>query len=262
MLLPYAYNRCDAAGMVPKRLSAQLKREGRGPVGAAAYARMVNASPYSNHVSFVFPRVNRGLNVFPEELAKLPHACQACDFKYHHVTADGVFVREEGVVWFKMVSDSAVVYHLHDLMPREGKYMCEQCSNALQVPLFHVLPADYHACEPRGAAGRVGDARPQPPRYSGGDQEAAAAAQDRPGRCERQGGWRVSVQERALRQAAVHHRGRRKPPHGCKSRGGEPAALPHCDQAQGQARRPALRRSRPAHWRSPAALKEARPPQC
>ena len=63
----HAYNRCDAAGVVPKRLSAQLKREGRGPVGAAAYARMVNASPYSNHVSFVFPRVNRGLNVFPEE---------------------------------------------------------------------------------------------------------------------------------------------------------------------------------------------------
>ena len=48
---------------------------------------------------------------------------------------------------------------------------------------------------------------------------------------------------------------------GGESRGGEPAALPHCEQARGQARRPALRRSRPAHWRS-AALKEARPPQC
>jgi hypothetical protein len=64
------------------------------------------------------------------------------DFMYHHVTADGLFVREEGVVWFKMMSDSAVVYQLHDLLPREGKYMCEQCSNAVQVPLFHVLPAD------------------------------------------------------------------------------------------------------------------------
>jgi hypothetical protein len=40
----HAYNRCDGAGVVPTRLAAQLKRDGRGPVGAAAYARMGNSS--------------------------------------------------------------------------------------------------------------------------------------------------------------------------------------------------------------------------
>ena len=138
----HAYNRCDAAGVVPKRLASQLKREGRGALGAEAYAHMVNTSPYSNHVAFFFASINRNASVFAAEATKLPHARQACDLVYHHVTVDGACVREEGVVWFKMVSDSAVAYQLHDLLPREGKYMCEQCSNALQVPLFHVLPAD------------------------------------------------------------------------------------------------------------------------
>ena len=41
-----------------------------------------------------------------------------------------------------MVSDAAIAYQLHDLQPREGKYMCEQCSNAAQSPLFHAAPAD------------------------------------------------------------------------------------------------------------------------
>jgi hypothetical protein len=79
-------------------------------------------------VAFAFPAINRGVDVFPTEVEKLPHARQCCDVRYHHTRADGTAAREEGVVWFRMVTDVAVLYELHDLLPREGKYMCEQCS--------------------------------------------------------------------------------------------------------------------------------------
>ncbi len=51
--------------------------------------------------------------------------------------ADGTAAREEGVVWFRLVSDLAVPYQLHDLLSHEGKYMCAQCSNTAQKPVFH-----------------------------------------------------------------------------------------------------------------------------
>ncbi len=64
------------------------------------------------------------MDVFPAELTKLHHARQCCDVLYHHTRADGTAAREEGVVWFRMVSDAALPYELHDLLLREGKFMC------------------------------------------------------------------------------------------------------------------------------------------
>jgi hypothetical protein len=77
------------------------------------------------------------VDVSPAEAQKLPHARQCCDVLYHHTRADGIAAREEGVVWFRMVTDVAVPYQLHDLLPREGKYMCVQCSNTAQEPVVH-----------------------------------------------------------------------------------------------------------------------------
>ena len=165
----HAYNRCDAAGVVPKRLAAHEKRQSKGPVGAAAYAELVNSSSYGNHVAFSFPAINRGADVFPVDLAKLPHARQCCDVLYHRTRADGVAVREEGVVWFRMVTDVDVQYQLHDLLPREGKYMCAQCSDTAQEPLFH---AEVSEC-PRAtlpvdlAQVRAALATPAPERIQG-----------------------------------------------------------------------------------------------
>ena len=88
----HAYNRCDAAGVVPKRLAAHEKRQSKGPVGAAAYAQLVNSSSYGNHVAFSFPAINRGTDVFPAELTKLHHARQCCDVLYHRTRADRCFV--------------------------------------------------------------------------------------------------------------------------------------------------------------------------
>jgi hypothetical protein len=132
--------------VVPKRLAAHEKRQSKGPVGAAAYAELVNSSSYGNHVAFSFPAINRGADVFPVDLAKLPHARQCCDVLYHRTRADGVAVREEGVVWFRMVTDAALPYELHDLLPREGKFMCAQCSNTTQEPVFHVDVGDCPRC--------------------------------------------------------------------------------------------------------------------
>jgi hypothetical protein len=137
----HAYNRCDAAGVVPKRLAAHEKRQSKGPVGAAAYAELVKAS-YANHVASAFPAINRGVDVFPAELTKLLYARQCCDVLCHRTRADGTAAREEGVVWFRMVTDVALPYELHDLLPREGKFMCAQCSNSTQEPVFHVDVGD------------------------------------------------------------------------------------------------------------------------
>jgi len=138
----HAYNRCDAAGVVAKRLAAHEKRQSKGPMGAAAYAELVNSSSYDNHVAFAFPAINRSADVFPAEVEKLPHARQCCDVLYHRTRVDGTAAREEGVVWFRMVSDLALPYQLHDLLPREGKYMCVQCSNTTQEPVFHTKASE------------------------------------------------------------------------------------------------------------------------
>ena len=40
-------------------------------------------------------------------------------------------------MWLRTVTDVALPYELHDLLPREGKFMCAQCSNTTQEPVFH-----------------------------------------------------------------------------------------------------------------------------
>ena len=50
---------------------------------------------------------------------------------------DGTAAREEGVVWLRTVTDVALPYELHDLLPREGKFVCAQCSNSTQEPVFY-----------------------------------------------------------------------------------------------------------------------------
>jgi hypothetical protein len=163
----HAYNRCDAAGVVPKRLAAHEKRQSKGPVGALAYAELVNASSYANHVAFSFPAINRSADVFPAEVEKLPHARQCCDVLYHHTRADGTAVREEGVVWFRMVSDLALPYQLHDLLPRVGKYMCAQCSNTAQEPVFHTQVSECPRTTMPVALQRAAVASPDAARMQG-----------------------------------------------------------------------------------------------
>ena len=164
----HAFNRCDGAGVVLKRLAKQQKKQSKGPVGAVARSDVINVSTYHNHISFPFAAINRGVDVFPEQVDKLPHARQCCDMKYHH-TADGVDIREEGIVWFKMVSEVELPYQLHDLLKRDGKYMCTQCSNTTQVPVFH---AELTDCPRKTApvnleAARAAMCIPDPARISG-----------------------------------------------------------------------------------------------
>ena len=139
----HAFNRCDGAGVVGKRLAKVQQKQSKGPVGAAARSDLINTSAYHNHVSFSFDTINRGVDVFPAGLDKLPHARQCCDIKYHH-TKDGEDVRKEGVVWFKKVSEVDTPYQLHDLLAdqRQGSYMCVQCSNTQLIPVFHAEVTD------------------------------------------------------------------------------------------------------------------------
>ena len=166
----HAFNRCDGAGVVSKRLAKQEQKQGKGPVGAPARSDLINSSSYHNHISFPFAAINRSANVFPEEVEMLPHARQCCDMKYHH-TANGVDTREEGVVWFKMVSDVELPYQLHDLLKgqRDGRYMCTQCSNTTQAPVFHAKVTDcLRTTIPVNMEGaRAAQCIPDPTRISG-----------------------------------------------------------------------------------------------
>ena len=45
-------------------------------------------------------------------------------------------------MWFRMVSDLDLPYQLHDLLPRGGKYLCVQCSNTTQEPVFHMKASE------------------------------------------------------------------------------------------------------------------------
>ena len=65
--------------------------------------------------------------------------------------------------------NDTIPYKLHDLLPRKGKYMCEQCSNICQQPKFHaevsecprqVLPVDMNRNRAMGI-------EPDPCRISG-----------------------------------------------------------------------------------------------
>ncbi len=50
------------------------------------------------------PAINRGVDVYPAELTKLHHARRSCDVLYYRTRADGNAAREEGVVWFCMLT--------------------------------------------------------------------------------------------------------------------------------------------------------------
>ena len=136
----HAYNRCDGAGVIPKRLSKQAQRSGAGPRGAAAYSHAVNLPNYDNHVAFYFSEANRSEYVFSSQLEKHTNLRPMCDFRYYYTNIKGKIVREPGIVLVKSVSDDQLSYQVIDLLrrPTEEK-MCARCSQRLQRPVRHVL---------------------------------------------------------------------------------------------------------------------------
>ena len=167
----HAYNYCDGAGVVPKRLSKQRQREGAGPIGASEYRHAVNMSNYSNHVAFFFEKVNRSENVFSSRLEPHTNLRSMCDFKYSWITEDGSVERQPGVVLIRYVSDDNVPYQVVDLLRRKpDEEMCESCSSRLQRPVRHLL--DGSNCRPVGmSTGMIIDRRslptPDPARICG-----------------------------------------------------------------------------------------------
>ncbi len=67
----HAYNRCDGAGVNVKMLAVAAARDGRGPKTGEDYARLMNQSNFLHTFSFTFPKINRGVGIFPK-LKKCP----------------------------------------------------------------------------------------------------------------------------------------------------------------------------------------------
>jgi hypothetical protein len=145
----HAYNRCDGAGVIPKRLSKSRQRQGCGPVGASEYVHAVNLSNYTNHIAFYFPEINRGPDVFPDDLRKYSNLRSMCDFQYHYVGADGAIVREPGVVLVRYITDDAERQMVLDFVKRKPEeVMCDPCSQAKLRPVRHGLDQTVCPCVP------------------------------------------------------------------------------------------------------------------
>ena len=164
----HAYNRCDGAGVVPKRLSKQAQREGAGPIGGASYAHAVNMSNYLNHVAFHFDQVNRSEYVFSSELQEYTNMRKMCHFQYHYIDAHGAVAHEPGIVLVKMTSDDALSFQVIDMVRRQPEQaMCPRCSNHHQRPVQHNVEKSQCTLPPVVVLDRTSLAFPDPNRLRG-----------------------------------------------------------------------------------------------
>jgi len=64
----HCYNRCDAAGVLSKRISEQKGREGVELVTSADFAQAINDDAATDTVGFDFKEINRGVGVFGDDV--------------------------------------------------------------------------------------------------------------------------------------------------------------------------------------------------
>ena len=148
----HAYNRCDGAGVAVKKNALAAARDNCGPISADDYATLMNKSNNSDTFSYTFPTINRGADVFPKDLTKLPGVKTFCEFVFTHADEKGGFnSHTTGVVRARLVPGVGE-YTLFDLVKRPtgwGK-RCIYCSHAYQRATYH--KKDNTICAPGAKA--------------------------------------------------------------------------------------------------------------
>mgnify|MGYP000494414702 CR=1 FL=1 len=97
----HAFNRCDGAGVVSKRLAGDLAKEDLGLVTAEDFATALNRSDYIDSVGYPFKKINKGFDVFPENLkaqGKTAPLRKFCEVHYWYSDENGAEMREPGYV--------------------------------------------------------------------------------------------------------------------------------------------------------------------
>ena len=117
-----------------KMLACAASRDGRGPISAEDYSRLMNQSNFLHTFSFTFEKINRGVGVFPK-LNKMPGVKKFCEMLF---TKLGGSPSDVGVVRARLVPDAGD-FTVFDLLkrPKEWGKMCGKCSNSEQRNVYH-----------------------------------------------------------------------------------------------------------------------------
>ena len=139
----HAYNRCDGAGVNVKRLAEAAARDGRGPLSAEDYSRMMNASAFTRTYSFTFASINRGTGIFPK-LKEMKGVKTFCEMVFTHA---GEKKDEEGEVGWLHTAGVVRARHVpgvgpwqvFDLLHRPASWgkQCQKCSVHELRPVYH-----------------------------------------------------------------------------------------------------------------------------
>ena len=187
----HAYNRCDGAGVCVKKEAEGAARNNCGPLSAGNFTTMMNSTNHSDTYAFTFASINRGKDVFPEKLRKMPGVRKFCDISYKHADENGdICAYTEGVVRARLVTGVGQ-YTVFDLIPRPKEWgrFCKKCAAVKQRPVYHkkentqcLLTARAQAITVANRARRNLLVQPNPARISGPQvaqkRKAPAAAAD------------------------------------------------------------------------------------
>ena len=143
----HCFNRCDGAGVEPKKLA---KEHGKGRTSvrsSAEVASVLNASRYHNSHATDFPRINRNEDRFPtlaKDLAKNDslNLRKMCQVQYSFVDQHGQQASEHGVILCRLTpaapGESGELFEVYDLLAEPiGGPLCRACSKFMQRPVRH-----------------------------------------------------------------------------------------------------------------------------
>ena len=139
----HCFNRCDGAGVEPKKLA---KEHGKGRTSvrsSAEVASVLNASRYHNTHATDFPIINRNEDRFPT-LAKDDslNLRKMCQVQYSFVDQHGQQASEAGVILCRLTpaapGESGELFEVYDLLAEPiGGPLCRVCSKFMQRPVRH-----------------------------------------------------------------------------------------------------------------------------
>jgi hypothetical protein len=139
----HCYNRCDGAGVEPKKLAKSFAKDRISVRSAAEVASVLNSSRYFNSWAFDFPTINRNEDRFPllVEDASL-NLRKMCQVQYSFVDERGQQASEAGVILCRLTpaapGATGELFEVYDLLAQPaGGPLCRACSKFVQRPVRH-----------------------------------------------------------------------------------------------------------------------------
>jgi hypothetical protein len=139
----HCFNRCDQAGVEPKKLAKEHGKCRQSVRSSAEVASVLNASRYHNSHATDFPRINRNEDRFPT-LAKDDslNLRKMCQVQYSFLDQHGQQASEAGVILCRLTpavpGELGELFEVYDLLAEPiGGPLCRACSKFMQRPVRH-----------------------------------------------------------------------------------------------------------------------------